>query len=163
MQECLFHACNFIIDDILNNSSHCLQVTCFWPMFFQPCTNLVNCKLNGTWHKPLTNVPYKHTFWCAWPRSDARCVRWHPADVNSEVVVMLLCGEVTTSAWVDILNITRYLLRNLCGYITSHILDLRMDPVQWLLCTLTPVQYVASSWAGEVRHLSIVSIAYGVV
>ncbi len=27
------------------------------------------------WHKPLTSVPYKHTFWCTRPRSDTRPVR----------------------------------------------------------------------------------------
>jgi hypothetical protein len=34
--------------------------------------------------------------------SDARRVRWHPADDNSEVAVMLLRGEVATSAWYDL-------------------------------------------------------------
>ncbi len=63
----------------------------------------------------------------------------------------------------DILNITRYSRRSLCRYIRSYVLDLRMDPVQRSLCTLTPVQYVTSFWAGKVCHLSIVSIAYGVV
>ncbi len=38
-----------------------------------------------------------------------------------------------------------------------------MDPVQWLLYRLTPVQYVASFSAGKVRHLSLLSIAYGIV
>ncbi len=38
-----------------------------------------------------------------------------------------------------------------------------MDPVQRSFCTLTPVQYVASYWAGEVRHLSILSVGYGVM
>jgi hypothetical protein len=43
-------------------------------------------------------------FWCAQPKSDTKHVRWHPADVNSEVAVMLLRGEVTTSAQYEILN-----------------------------------------------------------
>jgi hypothetical protein len=30
-------------------------------------------------------------------------VRWHPADVNPEVAVTLLRGEVTTSAWHEVL------------------------------------------------------------
>ncbi len=38
-----------------------------------------------------------------------------------------------------------------------------MDPVQWLLCTLTPVQYVASFPAGEVGHLNLLSIEYRIV
>ena len=38
-----------------------------------------------------------------------------------------------------------------------------MDPVQRVLCTLTPVQYVASLSAGEVGHLSLLSVAYGIV
>ncbi len=38
-----------------------------------------------------------------------------------------------------------------------------MDPVQRLLYMLTPVQYVASFWAGKVCHLSIVIVAYGIV
>jgi hypothetical protein len=38
-----------------------------------------------------------------------------------------------------------------------------MYPVQRLLCTLTPVQYVASFSAGEVGHLSLVSVAYEIV
>ncbi len=38
-----------------------------------------------------------------------------------------------------------------------------MNPVQRLLCTLTPVQYKASFSAGEVGHLNLLSVAYGIV
>ncbi len=38
-----------------------------------------------------------------------------------------------------------------------------MDSLQRLLCMFTLVQYVASFWAGEVRHLSIVIVAYEIV
>ncbi len=46
---------------------------------------------------------------------------------------------VTTSLWKDTLNTTRYLRRNQCQSIRSYKLDLRMDPVQRSLCTLTPI------------------------
>ncbi len=37
--------------------------------------NLPGIGWAGAWRKPLTNVPYKLTFWCTQPRSDARHVR----------------------------------------------------------------------------------------
>jgi hypothetical protein len=37
---------------------------------------------------------------------------------------MLLQGEVTTSAQVNNLNITRYLCRNQCRYIRSHVIEI---------------------------------------
>ncbi len=50
------------------------------------------------------SVPYKLYFWRTRLRPEARHVRWHPADVNSEVAVTLLRREVTTSAQHEILN-----------------------------------------------------------
>jgi hypothetical protein len=38
------------------------------------------------------------------PDQGQMLVRWHLADVSSEVAVMLLRGEVTTSARYEILN-----------------------------------------------------------
>ncbi len=96
-----------------------------------------------TCHKPpryvpykCTYVPYNGTFGASdWgPMLDVW--GWHPADVNAEVGVT---PDVTTSLRKDTLNITRYLCRNQFQSIRSYRLDPRMDPVQWLLCTLTPV------------------------
>jgi hypothetical protein len=51
-------------------------------------------------------------------------LRWHPGDVSSEVAVMLLCGEVTTSAKWDILNRLIYTPRNQYNNMRSHRLEL---------------------------------------
>ncbi len=66
MHECLFHISNIIINDMFDNSSHPLQVTYVWPTFFQPWTNLINFKLNGTvlwsvrWMANHTIAPQSH-------------------------------------------------------------------------------------------------------
>ncbi len=73
----------------------------------------------GEWHKSHTNVPYKRTFWCIWPRSDAWCVRWHQVDANSEVAVTEKAPP-QLGRYIDILNITRYPCSNLCRYIWSY-------------------------------------------
>ncbi len=44
-----------------------------------------NCQVDEVWHKPLTNVRCNHNFWCAWLRSDARCVIGPDCRVSSEV------------------------------------------------------------------------------
>ncbi len=51
-----------------------------------------------------TYVPYNATFGVSNQSSDARCVRWHPANVNPGVAMTLLCREITTSALHEILN-----------------------------------------------------------
>jgi hypothetical protein len=95
------------------------------------------------WLKPLIKVPYKRTFWHARTRSDARCVRWHPADVNSEVVVTLLRGEVTTSARHEILNKQRYCQSNQGNNIRSHRLESNN------VSNPTPILYIESNtWCG---------------
>ncbi len=90
----------------------------------------------GEWRKPPRKVSYKHTFGAPDQGQMLEVWRWHSADVNTEVAVT---PGVTTSSRKDTLNTTRYLHRNQCQSIRSYKLDLRIDPVQRWLCTLTPV------------------------
>ncbi len=83
-----------------------------------------------------TYVPYNGAFGASDQGQTLDVWGWHPADVNAEVAVT---PDVTTSLQKDTLNTTRYLCRNQCRSIRSYGLDPRIDPVQWLLCTLTPV------------------------
>ncbi len=94
-------------------------------------------------HKPpryvpykCTYVPYTGTFGASDQGQTLDVWGWHTADVNAEEAGT---PDVTTSSRKDTLNITRYLHRNQCWSIRSYGLDPRMDPVQRLLCTLTPV------------------------
>ncbi len=66
-------------------------------------------------------------------------LRWHPADVSSEVAVTPLCREVTTSAWWDVLNRLRYPQRNQCNNMRSHRLELNN------VSKPTPALYMDSS------------------
>ncbi len=88
------------------------------------------------WCKLPRKVSYKRTFGVPDQGQTLNVCHWHSADVNTEVVVT---PGVTTSPQKDTLNTTRYLRRNLCRSMRSHELDLRMDPVQWSPCTLTPL------------------------
>ncbi len=94
------------------------------------------CKLPRNVLYKCTYVPYNGTFGASDQGQMLNVWGWHPADVNAEVAAT---PDVTTSLRKDTLNITRYLCRNQCRSIRSYGLDLRMDPVQWLLCILIPI------------------------
>jgi hypothetical protein len=84
------------------------------------CSSNACCKPPRYVPYKCTYVPYNDTFGASDQRSDARCVKWHPADVNSEVAVTLLRGEVTTSAQHEVLYKQRYCQRNQCNDIRSY-------------------------------------------
>jgi hypothetical protein len=90
----------------------------------------------GEWHKPPRKVSYKRSFGASDQGQTLDVWHWHQADANAEVAVT---PGVTTSLQKDTLNTTRYLRRNQCQSIRSYKLDLRLDSVQRLLCTLTPI------------------------
>jgi hypothetical protein len=64
-------------------------------------------------------VQFNGTFGASNQRSDARRVRWHPADVNPEVAVTLLRGEVTTSARHEVLY-SKDIAGGICAMILDH-------------------------------------------
>ena len=83
-------------------------------------------------------------FWHVQLMSDARRVRWHSADVNPEVVVTLLRGEVTTSARHEVLYKQRYRRRNQCNDIRSYGWELKIFPIHRQSCTKNLVHDMAS-------------------
>ncbi len=114
----------------------------FYKVFssLSPCWFFIR---GGGWRKPLTNVPYKRTFGTPDQDQTLDLWGWHPADVNSEVAMMLLCRELTTSARHEILNMWRYCRRNQCNDIRSHGSELND------VSNPTPILYVESStWCG---------------
>ncbi len=86
-------------------------------------------------------------FWRVRPRSGARRVRLTSNRCQHWVSGDTRCHHLIAE---DTLNITRYFHRNQCWSIRSYGLDPRIDPVQRLLCTLTPVVcgFFLSWWGG---------------